>query len=71
MKKRNLFITLGLAMGLGLGVAAGLGAEKKAIEAKAEILASGSITIDATGGSWATNAGGQKFSVKFTDGARG
>lgn len=63
MKKRNLFITLGLAMGLGLGVAAGLGAEKKAIEAKAageEYVYTGQVDSDA----WV-----EDNTRKLTDGA--
>ena len=47
MKRRNLFITLGLALGLGLGVAAGLGAKGEAKEAKASGV-SGKVTLDLT-----------------------
>ena len=67
MKIKHFFIGAGvsLALALGVGLAA---APKEAVKAEATVMASGVITIDATGGSWATNAGGQKFSVKFTDG---
>ncbi len=52
MKKRNLFLTLGLALGLGVGVAAGLGArglEAKEVEAATTI---SSVTLKSDFDSW-------------------
>lgn len=43
MKKRNLFLTLGLALGLGVGVAAGLGA--RGLEAKEVEADKGDLTV--------------------------
>ena len=53
MKKRNLFLTLGLALGLGVGVAAGLGArveEAKKVEATSETT---TIYLDVHNSNWA------------------
>ncbi len=69
MKKRNIFITLGLALGLGVAGVAGLAQGKEAVEVDAAF--SGTITIDTTAGSWGSNEGGQNFSVYFYNDSTG
>ncbi len=67
MKKRNLFLTLGLALTLGAGVAGGLSlnrGEVKEVEAAKTI---GRISVDLTGAGWASNSNGQNISVYFWD----
>ncbi len=73
MKKLALILSGSL---LAMGVVAGIGLSKglSPVEVKADVVASGTITIDTTGGSWGDNAGdeygkGQNISVYFTDGA--
>ena len=68
MKLRHSLSIFGLVAMLGLGVGVGLASMNQELKEARAVGASGKITIDCTGGDWSTNAGGQKFSVKFTDG---
>ena len=54
MKKRNLFVTLGLTLALGLGVGVGLSARQQVRQAKAEAVGAGGaqLYVDAT--NWST-----------------
>ena len=54
MKKRNLFLTLGLALGLGVGVAAGLGA--RGLEAKEVEATVVPVSLAGSFNSWSTSA---------------
>ena len=68
MKLRHSLSIFGLVAMLGLGVGVGLASMNQEVKEARAVGASGKITIDCTGGDWSTNAGGQKLSVKFTDG---
>lgn len=67
MKKRYLFLTLGLALTLGAGVAGGLSLNKGEVKKVEAATVSGRITVDLTGAGWASNSNGQNISVYFWD----
>ena len=68
MKKRNLFLTLGLALTLGAVVAGGLSLNRGEVKkVEAATTASGRISVDLTGAGWASNSNGQNISVYFWD----